>query len=255
MKKTGVILLFVLTIHNLAVCQEKKEMMSWDERVNKAKDWFGKTDKDGDGMVSLEEFPERIMCFWPLTNTNGDNFLSWEEELAYQVMEHEQVFIKEMSKADRICEIQHQLDGDAWPEKNRMQDVSGEWLCFTTMSEHCNPGNGVMYIILTQDGTKLSGDLRQLKRPHDDNIALDIDNNGYFKGKNGATVTGDLSGSSGEKARHNMIILHRKNLKNNFQAIFTGSVSADGKSIIAQLINNNGNYGTMIMIRRDSLTQ
>jgi len=255
MKRVAISIILAFIIQNSINSQEKKEMMSWDERVKKAEAWFEMTDGDGDGRISVAEFPEQLMPFWPQANTNGDNYLTWEEELAFQVTEHEQVFIKEMRKEDRMCEIQHQLDGDSWPEHNGIQDVSGEWLCFTTMSERGNPGNGVMYIILDQEGTKLSGELRQLASPDNETILLDLDENGYFKGRSGATVNGRMFTNKGDKPRYNMFMLHRENLINNFQAIFTGSVSADGRSMLAQLTNNNGEYGTMIMIRRDCIQQ
>ncbi len=224
-----------------------------EERLNKTRNWFQKTDANGDGMVSLEEFPENVMHFWPLANTNNDNYLTWKEELKYQRIEHEQTILLEMSKVNRLCDIQHHQDKDILPEENKIQDVSGEWICFATMSVKGNPGNGIMYINLTQNNTTLEGDLQQIKGPHDEDITYKLDENGQIKGKYAAIVKGEIIVASGEKVRHNMIILHRKNVKNNFQAIFTGSVSADANSMIAQLTNNMGHYGTMLMIRREKL--
>ena len=120
-----------------------------EERLNRARNWFQETDTNGDGMVSLEEFPEKHMRLWPIANINNDNYLTLTEELMYQRIEHEETVMKEMSKVNRLCEIQHTLDNDVLPKKNKMQDVSGEWICFTTMSSKGNPGNGIMYIWIT----------------------------------------------------------------------------------------------------------
>ena len=230
-----------------------KHLLDWEARLTKTKKWFEKMDKDSDGKVSLEEFPESAMKFWPLANTDKDNFLTWEEELAYQRLEHEQVFIAEMSKVNRLAEIQHLLDNDVWPQENQKQDVTGVWLCFTTMSEHGNPGNGVMYMNLTQNGTNIEGDLQQLKGPNAKELVYERGDAGNVKGKYGAVIRGEMILATGDKPRHNMILLHRKNLENDFRAIFTGAVSADGNSVIAQLTNVNANYGTMLMVKRDSL--
>lgn len=223
------------------------------ERLERARNWFVKTDINGDGIISLEEFPENIMHFWALANINNDNYLTWEEELEYQRIEHELSVFSEMCKLDRLCDIQHHLDNDALPDENKIQDVSGEWLLFSTMSEKGNPGNGIMYIYLTQNNTELEGDLQQIKVPHDETITYRLDENGRIQGKFAATLKGEIIVASGENVRHNMIILHRNNLDDNFQAIFTGSVSADGNSMIGQLTNNMGHYGTMLMIKREEL--
>jgi YD repeat-containing protein len=173
----------------------------------------------------------------------------------YQRIEHEEKVMKEMSKVSRLSEIQHTLDNDILPKQNKMQDVSGEWICFTTMSSKGYPGNGIMYIRLSQNDTKLEGDLQQIKNPHNEEIIYKYDENGQIKGKYAAALKGEIIVASGEKVRHNMIILHRRDLEGNFRAIFTGSVAADGNSIIAQLTNNMGHYGTMLMMRRELLMQ
>ncbi len=230
-----------------------KHLLDWEARLTRTKKWFEKTDNDGDGKVSLEEFPKAAMKFWPLANTDKDDYLSWEEELAFQKWEHEDVFIKEMSKVDRLAEIQHLLDNDVKPKENKKQDVSGEWLCFTSMSEHGNPNNGVMYMKLIQNGTEIEGDLQQLKNPSNENLVYERDENGNVKGKYGANLRGEMILATGERPMHNMILLHRKNVKNDFRAIFTGMISADGNSMIAQLANSIANYGTMLMVKRASL--
>jgi YD repeat-containing protein len=231
------------------------ENMLPEERLNRARNWFQETDTDGDGRISLEEFPEKYMRLWPIANTNNDNYLTLAEELMYQRIEHEEKVMKEMSKVSRLSEIQHTLDNDVLPKQNQMQDVTGEWICFTTMSSKGNPGNGIMYIGLTQNDTKLEGDLQQIKNPHNEEIIYKYDEKGQIKGRYAAALKGEIFVAPGEKVRHNMIILHRKDLEGNFRAIFTGSVSADGNSIIAQLTNNMGHYGTMLMMRRELLMQ
>jgi hypothetical protein len=262
-KKYGFIiaLLFAFYLKPDAQVTEKKdriaelEAMIPSERLEKARNWFITTDKNSDGIISIEEFPENIMHLWPLANINSDNYLTWSEELEYQRIGHEQTVLLEMSKVDRLCNIQHFLDEGVLPDENKIQDVSGEWLLFSTMSGKGNPGNGIMYINLTQNNTELEGELQQIKVPHDENITYRLDKNGRIKGKYDATLNGEIIVAPGENVRHNMIILRRKNLDDNFQAIFTGSVSADCKSMIGQLTNNMGHYGTMLMIRREELMQ
>lgn len=61
-------------IENKTVTTAELEALIPAERLEKARNWFITTDKNGDGMISLEEFPENIMHFWPLANTNNDNF-------------------------------------------------------------------------------------------------------------------------------------------------------------------------------------
>ena len=255
-----IVFLFAFDLH--LVAQQPKdeneliaelENMLPEERLNRARNWFQETDTNGDGRVSLEEFPEKHMRLWPIANTNNDNYLTWVEELMYQRIEHEETVMKELGKVSRLSEIQHTLDNDVLPKQNEMQDVSGEWICFTTMSSKGNPGNGIMYISITQHDTKLEGDLQQIKNPHNEEIIYKNDENGQIKGRYAAALKGEIIVASGEKVRHNMMILHRRDQKSNFQAIFTGSVSADGNSIIAQLTNNMGHYGTMLMIRREEL--
>ena len=187
------------------------------------------------------------MGLWPIANTNNDNYLTWVEELMYQRIEHEETVMKELGKVNRLSEIQHTLDNDILPKQNKMQDVTGEWICFTTMSHKGTPGNGIMYIGLIQNDTKLVGDLQQIKNPHNEEIIYEFDAKGQIKGRYAAILKGEIIVASGEYVRHNMIILHRKNVKNNFQAIFTSSVSADANSMIAQLTNYMGHYGTCLL--------
>jgi len=218
-----------------------KEILTKDG-FEKARAWFNKTDVNHDDVISREEFPIEFNNLWDLVDTDKNGLLTLKEELLFQIKEQEKQFLSEMSQENRILTIQKNL---GLPKRNRIQDLTGEWLCFTTMSDHGNPGNGIMYINLSQNGITLNGELQQLKFPNSIQI-FGINTTKEWA----AEVHGQLILSTGNVPGHNLIILHRKNIQNNFQAIFSGFVSADGDSIVAQLVNNGGNYGTMLMVKR-----
>jgi hypothetical protein len=250
MKKLGVISI-LLIVSTLAFCQSKDFIEPWSERLNRAENWFKKYDINGDGKLSLEEFPENAKKWWDLANYNGDNYVTWDEEKHFQTEEFERAFITKMREVERFCNIQYHLGGNIKLEKNQFQDISGEWLLFATMSDIGNQSNGIMFLIIDQKKKKLKGELRQMATPNNEDIEFSLDINNQFKGKYNAVISGSYIQSSGEKPMLNLIILKRKDIKSNFTALFTGHISANGKTIIAQLINNSGTYGTMFMIRRD----
>ncbi len=49
------------------------------------------------------------------------------------------------------------------------------------------------------------------------------------------------------------MVLKRTNRQNNFQAIFSGYIGPGSDTIVAQLANSVGHYGTMLMVKRSSL--
>jgi len=58
------------------------------DRLEEARTWFHKTDQDKDGLVSREEFPEKIAHLWLVVDSNNDGFISWQEELEFQWTRH-----------------------------------------------------------------------------------------------------------------------------------------------------------------------
>jgi hypothetical protein len=212
------------------------------ERFESATSWFNKTDSNEDGLISREEFPEKYNHLWDLVDTDRSGDLTLEEELSFQILEQEKEVMQRMCKENRIFTIQEKLE---LPLENKNQDISGEWICFATMSSGGDPGNGIMYINLTQNEGILSGELQQLKFPKNEEIRYINFSNDWA-----AIVEGEIIPVKGEKPAHNMMFLKRTNLQNDFQAIFSGYISVRSDSIVAQLINNMGHYGTMLMVKR-----
>jgi len=56
------------------------------KRLEKTRAWFEERDKNEDGNISHEEVPPAQFQtpVWLKANLNGDNNLSWEEELIWQ---------------------------------------------------------------------------------------------------------------------------------------------------------------------------
>ncbi len=62
------------------------EAIFTEERMEKARKWFWSSDKPPrDGRISYEEFSH---ADWHRANINGDEFLSWEEELINRAMKY-----------------------------------------------------------------------------------------------------------------------------------------------------------------------
>lgn len=233
--------------------QTVKSFETWNEHIYKTQVWFTKHDVNLDKKLSLEEFPKEAMKWWELANFNRDEFLSWEEEEKFQKGEYEKIFISNMRKTNQVCNFRKHLDGHRKPNLNKFQNVSGEWLLFATMLEDKGQGNGVMFLTLNQKKHKLSGELKQLATPGNEGIEFSVNANNQFIGKYGASVFGQFVQAEGDDPKCNLFFLRRKDKKSNFEAFFTGSIASDGRTIIAQLTNNLGFYGTMLMIKREAI--
>jgi hypothetical protein len=253
MVKRIFILFFIIATINLAKGQDKKSMDTWSERISQAQTWFDKYDINSDEKLSLEEFPEEAMKWWKLANFDEDNFITWEEENKFQKEEYERDFITKMRQTERFCSFQQHLDGKLKPVTNQHQNISGEWLLFSTMNDNGKKGNGIMYLIVNQKKNRLKGELKQLATPGSEDIEFKLDINNQLIGKYSATVSGKFVQSTGDRPMLNLFFLKREDVKSNFTAFFVGHISSDGRTIIAQLSNNLGFYGTMLMIRRDSV--
>ena len=99
---------------------------------------------------------------------------------------------------------------------------------------------------LEQDGDQITGSLDQLKHPFDSlGTTRAVD-----EGVQRANMVGEL-------IRHpvnSMAVLHRNDINGNFRAIFTMTIDGEGRTAIGQLVNSIGVYGTMLMVKREALS-
>ena len=106
--------------------------------------------------------------------------------------------------------------------------------------------NGRMDIILQQNGYTLTGELIQVNGPYGD-----IPKSGRVEGWD-AHLTGTIIPAKPPKS--SMIRLRRTNTDNDFEAIFTGNISKNGKHIDGYFVNNEGSGGGwFIMNKRTSI--
>ena len=159
--------------------------------------------------------------------------------------ELEMAIIRQLNLEDRIANRQAVLpkraegqDGDA--------DVSGEWICFTTMFLNGPTGRGIMYLNLKQDGDAITGINGQLKHPFDPPSTI--------RPVTERTTRGLIKGKWYMGSRTHMMVLERQRISTSSSmapaqtwAIFTAVIAGDGKTATGQLVNNGGNYGTMLM--------
>ncbi len=54
------------------------------ERLERATNWFNKTDSNNDRIISKEEFPDKFNHLWDLVDTDQNGYLTLEEELTFQ---------------------------------------------------------------------------------------------------------------------------------------------------------------------------
>jgi len=221
--------------------QYKKKHPNWEieldpnarqkeKKVDKKKSGSGSTAWVGDR--SSNDIPE-YKADQPLES------LSSEVELA---------IMKKLHTYDKIMNIQL-MPSNARQDK-QADDVTGEWLIFTTMTH----GQGMHKLTLKQEGENLSGSHESLiygPYPWIDSGVLDqipIADAGDLV----ASFTGlFMKTHSG----HNMFYLHRKNHTGPMEAIFTATVSVDGQTAIGTLVNTGGMHGTMLMVRRKALSR
>lgn len=80
--------------------------------------------------------------------------------------ELEMAVIRQLNLEDRIATRQAVLPKRAEGQDGGA-DVSGEWVCFTTMYLNGPTGKGILYLDLKQDGVAITGINGQLKHPFD----------------------------------------------------------------------------------------
>jgi hypothetical protein len=165
--------------------------------------------------------------------------------------ELEMAIFRQLNLEDRIANRQAVLPKRAG-EQNGGADVSGEWICFTTMYLNGPTGKGIMYMNLKQDGEAISGINGQLKHPFDPPSTI--------RPVTERTLRGLIKGKWYKANRTHMMVLERQRMSNSPKmpatqtwAIFTAVIAGDGRTATGQLVNNGGNYGTMLMVKREAL--
>jgi len=158
-------------------------------------------------------------------------------------LELEMAIIKYLNLEDRIANRQAVL-----PKRTEGQDggddVSGEWVCFTTMFLNAPTGKGILYLKLKQDGEAITGINGQLKHPFDPPPTI--------RPITERTLRGNITGKWYKGSLHHMMVLERQAGTRTW-AIFTAVIAGDGRTATGQLVNQGGNYGTMLMVKREAL--
>jgi Ca2+-binding EF-hand superfamily protein len=157
--------------------------------------------------------------------------------------ELEMAVIRQLNLGDRIATRQAVLPKRAEGQDGGA-DVSGEWVCFTTMFLNGPTGKGIMYLDLKQDGDVISGESAQLKHPFDPPSTI--------RTIPERTLKGNIKGKWYKGYRTHMMVLERQRGTKTW-AIFTAVIAGDGRTATGQLVNNGGNYGTMHMVRWEAL--
>lgn len=165
--------------------------------------------------------------------------------------ELEMAIFRHLNKEDRLLNRQ-----TVWPRKTEEleggDDVSGEWVLFTTMFMNGTTGEGIMYVKLEQDGDVISGINGQLKHPFDPPSTI--------RAISDRTLRGLIKGKWYPGNRTNMIVFERQagtsergNAPARTWAIFTALIAADGRSAVGKIVNHGGYYGSFFMIKREAL--
>ena len=158
--------------------------------------------------------------------------------------ELEMAIIKQLNHEDRLVNRQPVLS-KAEKGINGGNDISGEWLGFTTMFLNGPTGRGIIHMHLKQDGDRITGSLDQLKHP--------FDSLGTTRAVDEGVGRANMEGELIRHSVNSMAVLHRNNIHTNFRAIFTMTIDGEGRTAIGQLVNSIGVYGTMFMMKREAL--
>ena len=162
--------------------------------------------------------------------------------------EVELAIMKKLHAYDKIMNIQL-LPSNA-REDEQADDVTGEWLIFTTMTH----GQGMHKLILKQQGEDISCAFEKLiygPYPWIDSGVLDrlpLADSGKLRGN----FAGRFIKS---ESKHNLFYLHRTNSEGTFEAIFSAVLSVDGQTATGTLVNTSGMHGMMLMVRREALSR
>ena len=162
--------------------------------------------------------------------------------------EVELAIMKKLHAYDKIMNIQL-LPSNA-REDEQADDVTGEWLIFTTMTH----GQGMHKLTLKQQGEDISCAFEKLiygRYPWIDSGVLDrlpLADSGKLRGN----FAGRFIKS---ESKHNLFYLHRTNSEGTFEAIFSAVLSVDGQTATGTLVNTSGMHGMMLMVRREALSR
>ena len=165
--------------------------------------------------------------------------------------ELEMAVFRHLNKEDRLLNRQAVRPGKT-EELDGGDDVSGEWVLFTTMFMNGTTGEGIMYVKLEQDGDVISGINGQLKHPFDPPSTI--------RAISDRTLRGLIKGKWYPGNRTNMVVFERQagttergSVPARTWAIFTALIAADGRSAVGKIVNHGGYYGTFFMIKREAL--
>ena len=162
--------------------------------------------------------------------------------------EVELAIMKKLHAYDKIMNIQL-LPSNA-REDEQADDVTGEWLIFTTMTH----GQGMHKLTLKQQGEDISCAFEKLiygPYPWIDSGVLD-----RLPLADSGKLRGDFAGRFiKSESKHNLFYLHRTNSEGPFEAIFSAVLSVDGQTATGTLVNTSGMHGMMLMVRREALSR
>jgi hypothetical protein len=180
------------------------------------------------------------------------NAIAQDKDDQYLAPELEMELFRYLNKEDRLLNRQ-----SVWPRQTETQkggdDVSGEWVLFTTMFMNATTGEGIMYVKLEQEGDVISGINGQLKHPFDPPSTI--------RAISDRTLKGLITGKWYPGNRTNLMVFERQagrtesggSAPAKTWAIFTAMIAADGRSAVGRIINHGGHYGTFLMIKREAL--
>ena len=154
--------------------------------------------------------------------------------------------MKVMNLENRIQTLQT-VPVKANPGHALKDTFSGQWICFTTMRLNGQLGRGIMEINLKQDGDELVGEGGQLKHPFDPPATIRPIGNW-------ARLTPFIGQFKKARGGHNMVVIERQKVDGPTWATFTAVMAGDGRTAPGTLVNKGGNYGLMLMVRRECLS-
>lgn len=162
--------------------------------------------------------------------------------------ELELAIMKKLHAYDKIMNIQL-LPSNARQDE-QADDVTGEWLIFTTMTH----GQGMHKLTLKQQGEDISCTFEKLiygPYPWIDSGVLD-----RIPPADSGKLQGNFTGRFiKSESKHNLFYLHRTNSEGTFEAIFSAVLSVDGQTATGTLVNTSGMHGMMLMVRREALSR